>query len=222
MAFCRFSFKRRNTFSTSTTASSTSSPSAIAKPPSVMVLMVNPRYLKIRMVVNNDSGMATNEITVVRLFIKNSASTTTTIKAPSRSAKVTLSMELSIKSAWRNKNFGDVRPGGNCRPRSAIASSTSAVSAKVSAVGCFCTDKITAGCPWYPASPRFTAAAMPMFATCCNCTGGLPSTDTNNDFRSARSLLRPNWRIKYSCPATCKKPPLVLAPKLSSAAKTSA
>jgi hypothetical protein len=41
-ALARFSRRRRNTFSTPTTASSTSSPMAIASPPSVIVLMVSP------------------------------------------------------------------------------------------------------------------------------------------------------------------------------------
>ncbi|EWS52624.1 hypothetical protein X551_04593 [Methylibium sp. T29] len=41
--FARSSFRRRSTFSTPTTASSTSPPMAIARPPSVMVLIDSPK-----------------------------------------------------------------------------------------------------------------------------------------------------------------------------------
>ena len=60
--FCRFSFRRRKMFSTSTTASSTSSPMAIARPPSVMVLIDRPKALKTSTVIRIEIGMAVSEM----------------------------------------------------------------------------------------------------------------------------------------------------------------
>ena len=69
--FLAFSFSRLNTFSTSIMASSTKSPIAIAIPPKLMVLIVNPNHFKVRMATINEIGIATSEITVARQFIKN-------------------------------------------------------------------------------------------------------------------------------------------------------
>ena len=53
---------RRRMFSTPTTASSTSSPMAIASPPSVMVLMVRPKARNTSTVIRIEIGMAVSEI----------------------------------------------------------------------------------------------------------------------------------------------------------------
>ena len=66
-----FSRRRRKTFSTSTTASSTSSPMAMARPPSVIVLMVRPNSWKTITVIRMEIGMAVSEIAVVRQFSRN-------------------------------------------------------------------------------------------------------------------------------------------------------
>ncbi len=46
---------------------------------------------------SKDNGKATNEITVVRIFIKNRNKTITTKKLPSNKLFLTLLIELSIK-----------------------------------------------------------------------------------------------------------------------------
>ena len=78
-----FSRNRLKTFSTSMIASSTNAPMAIAIPPKLIVLMVYPSILRTMMDTNSEMGMASNEITVVRQFIKKMNSTITTKKAPS-------------------------------------------------------------------------------------------------------------------------------------------
>ena len=91
--------------------------------------------------------MATSEMTVVRTFSRNKNSTTATRMAPSRRASLTLPTERSMKSACLNRNCGVSMPWGSALFSVAMACSTAWVSATLSAPGCFCTDKITAGWP---------------------------------------------------------------------------
>ena len=97
MGRARFSRRRLYTFSTSTMASSTSEPMAMAKPPRLIVLMVSPKALSVRMAATKASGMVTSEMSVVRTFIRKMKSTMTTKMAPSMRALFTLSMELLMK-----------------------------------------------------------------------------------------------------------------------------
>ena len=53
-------------FSTSTTASSTSPPMAMASPPSVMVLIDRPKYLKTSAVMKIETGIAVSAMMVGR------------------------------------------------------------------------------------------------------------------------------------------------------------
>ena len=170
-AAAALSFSRRSTFSTPTTASSTSSPMAMAKPPSVMVLIVRPKYLNTSTVTRIETGMAVSEMIVVRTFSRKANSTIATMMAPSRSASATLAIEFSMKSACLNKVCGAWMPGGRLLPKSASAASISRVSLTVSAAGCFCTARMTAGCPWKLASPRLMPAASRTSATCDKAMG---------------------------------------------------
>src|SRR5439155_1580822 len=77
-------------FSTSTIASSTSSPTATARPPSVMVLTVRPKAWNTSAVMRIDSGMAVRVMTLVRTFHRNTNSTTNTQTLPSRLARPAL------------------------------------------------------------------------------------------------------------------------------------
>ena len=95
----RFSRIRRRMFSTPTTASSTSSPIAIARPPKVMVLMESPAIQNTMAVTNTDIGIATSEIIVVRTSIRNRNSTMPTITSASSSTVRTLPIEFSMKVA---------------------------------------------------------------------------------------------------------------------------
>ena len=147
VAAARFCFRRRTMFSTSTTASSTSSPMAIARPPSVMTLSDWPSSLKISTVTASDSGMAISEISVVRADSRKANSTIATMMAPSRSASLTLPIEASMKSACRNSTLGAASPLGRDCLMSASTASMARVSCTVSAEGCFCTLTMTAGAP---------------------------------------------------------------------------
>ncbi len=86
-------------FSTSTTASSTSSPMAMARPPSVMVLMVRPKARKTRTVIRIDIGMAVSETNVARAFIRKMKRTSATTTAASISTRLTLPIEVSMNVA---------------------------------------------------------------------------------------------------------------------------
>jgi hypothetical protein len=111
--FDRFSRRRRTTFSTSTIASSTRSPTAMAMPPSVIVLMLAPAARSARNAVASDSGMAVRVIALARRFARNSKTMTTTSTPPSRSARKTLATATSMKSAWRKMRRSIVIPGGS-------------------------------------------------------------------------------------------------------------
>ena len=78
-----FSRSRRYTFSTSTMASSTSEPMAMAMPPRLMALMVSPRRWRARTDTNRESGMVMRDMTVARTFMRNRKSTMTTKRPPS-------------------------------------------------------------------------------------------------------------------------------------------
>jgi hypothetical protein len=66
-------------------ASSTSSPIAIASPPSVIVLIDTPSHRNTRMAVRIDSGIAASEISVIRQLPRNSSTTTATTHAAAAS-----------------------------------------------------------------------------------------------------------------------------------------
>src|SRR5439155_325860 len=80
----RFAFlrSRRHTFSTSTMASSTTSPTAIARPPSVMPLMEAPIATSTPMAVIRDNGIAVRLMTASRLDPRNATSTMSTRMDP--------------------------------------------------------------------------------------------------------------------------------------------
>ena len=96
--FRRFSLRRLNTLSTSTIASSTSEPMAIAMPPMLIVLMLMPLMRSTMMVISRERGMVTSEISVVLTFIRNRKSTRITNSAPSISALRILPIDASMKS----------------------------------------------------------------------------------------------------------------------------
>lgn len=110
-----------------------------------MVLMDRPIALNTRAVIRMDIGMAVSEMSVVRRLSRNRNSTTATMIAPSRSASSTLPIEARMKLACLKITSGALIPAGSERVSSASAASISAVSFTVSAAGCFCTERITAG-----------------------------------------------------------------------------
>ena len=88
-----------STFSTPTTASSTNSPIAIVRPPSVMVLIDMPKYLNTKMVVSNETGIAVIEIKVVRQLARNRYKITMTTTEAAINLPCSVLMEDSIKVA---------------------------------------------------------------------------------------------------------------------------
>ena len=79
----RFSRRCFQTFSTSTIASSTREPMAMAIPPRLMVLRLSPRASSTRIVTSSDRGRVMSEIIVVRTLAKKTKRTMTTKMAPS-------------------------------------------------------------------------------------------------------------------------------------------
>ncbi len=72
---------------------------AMARPPSVMVLMERPKAWNTMAVARIDTGMAVSEMTVVRQLRRNRNSTTATTAMASSSTFSTLPMEAAMKSA---------------------------------------------------------------------------------------------------------------------------
>ena len=108
----RSAFSRRSTFSTPTTASSTSPPMAMARPPSVIVLIDRPKYLKTSAVMKIDTGMAVSAMMVGRnVPRKKNRITATKIEAPI-SLPCSVVIEASMKLAWRKVTRGASMPAG--------------------------------------------------------------------------------------------------------------
>ena len=139
----RFSRSRRKMFSTSTTASSTSSPMAIARPPSVMVLMDSPIHQNTTAVPRIETGIAVSEITVVRTLSRNANRMMATTTIASIRTVCTFLIDVSMKLACRNRMLSTLIPRPNVLLISDKAASTARVSVIVSTSGCFSTDRIT-------------------------------------------------------------------------------
>ena len=137
-----FSRNRRNTFSTSTIASSTTIPMATASPPRVMefTLMSKPKNTSI--VMPKDIGMAVSVMRVVRKFSRNRNRMIVTMIAPSRIASTRLPMAWSMKSfCWNSKVVST--PFGRVVSNSASALFICSVSFRVSNPGALVMDMIT-------------------------------------------------------------------------------
>ena len=220
LPFSRFSRSLRKMFSTSTTASSTSSPMAMARPPSVMVLMERPIRWKTMAVTRIETGMAVSEIAVVRTFSRKAKSTMATTATASSNTFFTLLMEVSMKFAWRKRRLSALMPSGRVAVISANAASTCRVRRTVSTPGCFSTETMTAELPWKPASPRLTRAPKPTSAICSKATGWPFTVATARPLRSSRDRVRPMLRMRNSRLYWSVKPPPVLAPNCASAASS--
>ena len=183
---------------------------AMARPPSVMVLIDSPKYLKTSAVMKIDTGMAVSAIRVGRSVPrKKNRITATKIDAPI-SLPCSVVIEASMKLAWRKVTFGASMPAGSEDFSPASASSSASVSAIVSAVGCFWMPRMTAGLPSKPASPRLGAAAK-VTSAIWRIRIGWPSFAVSaRFFRSSRREVRPRLRIRYSRPFSSRKPPEVL------------
>ena len=133
------------TFSTSTIASSTSEPIAIAMPPRLIVLMVYPKKWSEITVIIIDNGRATSDIIVVRMFIKKKNKIITTKTAPSISARWMLEIELLMNEDCLKISVEILIPSGIDFRASSNSSSICAVNLFVSIFGCFVIVNNTAG-----------------------------------------------------------------------------
>ena len=150
----RFSRNRLNTFSTSTMASSTSEPMAMAIPPRLIVLMVCPKACRVSRVIRMERGMVTSEIRVVRVFIRKRNRTMTTNKTPSNNDFWTLPMELLMKLAWRKRSADTFTSAGKEVCSSASVLSRRSVRSSVLVAGCLVTVSSTASFPFVEAQPN--------------------------------------------------------------------
>jgi len=127
------------------------------------------------------------------------------MNAPSRIASCTLRTACWMKVAWRNST--SIRASGGSAVRiSASAASTCAVRRVVSAPGCFCTPRITAGWPETPALPRIVWMPWPTSATSRRNTGRPPRSFTTVAPISSGLAVRPRLRTSTS------RAPLVMNP----------
>ena len=76
---------------------------AIARPPSVIVLIDSPKQLEDDAVVRIETGIAVSEIAVVRQLSRNANRTTATTSAASSSTCSTFRIEVSMKFACRKR-----------------------------------------------------------------------------------------------------------------------
>ncbi len=111
-SFSLFCCSRLIMFSTTIIASSTSTPRAIAIPPSVIVLIVISRAFSRNIVENRDKGIAISVISVALILSKNSNTIMTTKTAPSRNAFKRLPIAASIKEDCLNRSFSIFIPSG--------------------------------------------------------------------------------------------------------------
>ena len=148
-----------NRFSTSTIASSTNEPIAIAKPPKLIVLIVNPKACITRIAINIDKGRATREMIVVRKFIRKKNNTTITKTAPSSKASWMLWIELLIKRDCLKMSVETSTSSGKVLRSSWIEASSLSVSSRVLVPGCLVTVTSTAGLPFSEATPNLGVLA---------------------------------------------------------------
>ncbi len=118
-------------------ASSTIAPTAIAIPPSVMLLIVAPVSFIASTAVSSDSGIASSVIEAALELARNRNTIRTTRMLPSRSARVRLSIAVSMKSAWRKMSRWIVIPAGSEACSSSRTVSRRRVRSSVLAPGCF-------------------------------------------------------------------------------------
>ena len=190
---------------------------AMARPPSVMVLIDRPKYLNTSAVMKMDTGMAVSAITVGLSVPRNTNKITATNTEAPMSLPCSVVTDASMKLAWRKVTRGASMPAGSEFFRSTSAASMLRVRPMVSAVGCFWMPRMTAPCPSKPASPRLVAAAKVASATWRSSTLW-PFLAVRARFcRSSSREVRPRWRMRYSRPPSSRNPPEVLAAKPLSA-----
>ncbi len=174
----------------------------------LMVLILSPKIRITSMVISNDSGIDTSEISVVRPFCKKTNSTRITNNAPSQSDCLMLPIEPLIKLAWRNMSVDTCTSAGSCERISSIALSKWSVSSSVPVLGCLVTVSSTAGFPCTDATPRRgVCAPIATVATCSKRTVPPAMVGTAVCPSSSISLVESAPRMMYSLPYSYSTPP---------------
>ena len=96
-----FRFRCRQAISTKMMALSTTSPTATARPPRVMMLMASPKTGNIIIPNRTDRGMEISVMMAVRRFSSVRKMTIMTTAPAMSRVSVPLSRDISMKSAWR-------------------------------------------------------------------------------------------------------------------------
>jgi len=186
-------------FSTSMIASSTTSPIAMARPPSVSVFSVMPIRCNTPTATSSDSGIAVSELNAVRRLNRKANSTTATSAAPSSSEWSMLRIEASMKFAGRKMRSCNTTPSAAIAGFiSASAFSSPSVTSSVLAPYWLETISTTPGSPSIAASPTFGSGPSWTRATsfirtvtplwCASITS--PSSAAVSDCPSAWSTMR--------------------------------
>ena len=125
---------------------------------------------------------------------------TTTSRAPSRSAVITLSTAREMKSACRKIARSKATPSGSAASIWSSSASILSVSSSVLAPGCFWIDRMTAGSAFTDAVPKRTLAPMRTSARSSMRIGTPSRTATTVRPISPGSRARARPRIRISLP----------------------
>ena len=154
-----FSRNRRKIFSTSMIESSTTSPSAMTSPPSVIVLIVIPSFSSTMTAVSSETGIAVSEIAAVRALPSKRNSTTATNTPPSASECFMFRNAASMNDAGRCSRGKTVMP---CFSNTGFSSASAASSDFVTSIvfAPYWLDIVinTPGFPMMTVSPNFGSA----------------------------------------------------------------
>ena len=148
----RHSRSRRTMFSISMIASSTTTPTATAKPARTIVLMFAPSASRTIAAAASDSGIASRLTSAARHSNRNASRTNTTRTQPITTAKPRLPIAVLMKVDWR-KMCESMRIPGSPGAREASARSIPFVTSSVLAPGNFSTTSIRPGPALTTASP---------------------------------------------------------------------
>ncbi len=195
-------------FSTSITASSTTTPSATARPPSVMVLMAQPRRSITITAVSSESGIETNDTSTVRRSRMKANSTSAISTAP------------IIRSSPMPPSAVVMKLAGRCRPpvrttpwassdgfSSARVASTAWVARRVLAPYWLAMATITPGLPMIRASPVRGVGASRTVARSPICTVEPSLRAIGAEATSAAERAWPEGATSTRCCSVSMKPP---------------
>ena len=211
-------------FSVSITPSSTTTPSATARPPSVMVFTVPPSRSSTTTAVSSASGIERKAIRTVRTSRRNTNSTTAISRAPmTRSSPMPPSAE-EMKFAGRCSPASTVTPCAlSAEASSRSAASTACVASSVLAPYWLDMETSTPGLPMISASPVIGPAPSTTSATSPIRTGAAPLTAARG--AAARSEALRGWpcaSTRMRCSGVSMKPAPLTPVAAFTAASTSA